>query len=128
MSPTLFERLLSWVAPYITKSLVKRDVASPAERLIVTLRFLCTGDAQITIATSYHISQSVVRRIIRQTCSVIWNGLLETGYLRDPHTSKEWKGVASEFENKWDFPHCVGAIDWKTLNYASPTTKWILLF
>ena len=53
MSPKLFERLLSWLAPYITKFSIKRDVVSPAELLIVTLRFLCTGDAQITIATSY---------------------------------------------------------------------------
>ena len=120
MSPTVFERLLSWVAPYITKSSVKRDVVSPAERLSVTLRFLCTGDAQITIATSYRISPSVVGRIIRQTCSVIWNVLLEKGYLRAPRTSKEWKDIASEFENKWDFPHCVGAIDGKHVMMQAP--------
>ena len=40
MSPGTFEALLSWVAPYIKKSSLRRKVASPAERLSVTLRYL----------------------------------------------------------------------------------------
>ena len=60
MSPGTFELLLSWVAPYIKKSSLQRKVASPAEPLSVTLRYLCTGDALV-----------VVGRIIKDTCKVI---------------------------------------------------------
>ena len=50
MDSTTFELLFSWVGPLIKKSCLRRSVASPAERLSVTLRHLVTGDAHITIS------------------------------------------------------------------------------
>ena len=46
MSNEKFETILSWVAPLIAKSSKRRPTTSPAERLIITLRYLATGDAQ----------------------------------------------------------------------------------
>mgnify|MGYP001795563327 CR=1 FL=1 len=46
MSLIQFEELLSWVAPYIVKSSKRRPTTSPAERLVITLQYLATGDAQ----------------------------------------------------------------------------------
>lgn len=37
-----------------------------------------------------------------------------------PSNSEEWKEIASEFENKWNFNHCVGAIDGKHVNIVKP--------
>ena len=54
MSPQIFERLLTWVGPYITKTTTKmRYPVSAGERLCVTLRYLVTGDAQVTIACKF---------------------------------------------------------------------------
>ena len=39
-----FEDLLSWIAPIIQKSSLRRSAATHAERLSVTLRYLATGD------------------------------------------------------------------------------------
>ena len=74
-SPGTFELLLSWVAPYIKKSSLQRKGASPAEPLSITLRYLSTGDANVTIASSYRIRPPVVGRIIKDTCRVMWNVL-----------------------------------------------------
>ena len=52
MSPTK----LGWLAPIITKNSEKRQPIGPEERLCVTLRYLVTGDAQVTISSSYRIS------------------------------------------------------------------------
>lgn len=30
-----------------------------------------------------------------------------------PQTEEEWKKIPHEFEEKWRFPHCLGAIDGK---------------
>ena len=50
MSPTNLETLLSWVAPCITKKTTKmREPISTNEKLCVTVRYLVTGDAQVTI-------------------------------------------------------------------------------
>ena len=77
MSPEKFELVLSWVVPSIMKSSLRRSVACPAERLCVTLRYLCTGDAQITLATCYRMSPAVIGRVIKETTEAIWNNLNE---------------------------------------------------
>ena len=114
MSPTTFEKLLSWVAPRITKKDTKmRESISAQERLCVTLRYLVTGDAQITIATNYRMSPSVVGRIILETSNAIWSVLKENQFVEPPRTQKEWEAVAHEFYDKWNFPNVLGAIDGK---------------
>ena len=80
MTPTKFELILSWIAPFVKKSSKRRPTTTPAERLCVTLRYLATGDAQFTIASSYHITPTTVCRIIRETTQCFWDVLLQKGY------------------------------------------------
>lgn len=75
MSTQRFEQLLSWIGPHIYKSSNKRPCTSPAERLIITLRLLATGDAQFIIASSYRVSPTTIGRIVLETTTVIWNEL-----------------------------------------------------
>ena len=77
-----------------------REPVSPSERLSVTLRYLVTGDEQISIAASYRISPSTVGRIIGETCKVLWQVLIEKGYISAPTTKEHWKKIAKEFETK----------------------------
>ena len=68
MDTKSFEELLSWVAPFIQKSSLRRLTATLQERLCVTLHYLCTGGSQITTGTSYRISPMTIERIILETC------------------------------------------------------------
>ncbi|CAB4030052.1 Hypothetical predicted protein [Paramuricea clavata] len=121
MSPTTFEQLLSWIGPLLQRATTKmREPIGPSERLCVCLRYLVTGDAQVTIAASYRISAAVVGRIINETCELLWNTLIEKGYVKHPSTENEWKVIAEEFETCWNFPHCVGAIDGKHVLMQAP--------
>lgn len=40
-----------------------------------------------------------------------------------PRTLNEWKKIAIEFENKWNFPHCLVAIDGKHILIQSPMNR-----
>ncbi len=121
MSPTLFEELLSWTGHQLQRRTTRmREPIGPRERLCVCLRYLVTGDAQMTIATSYRMSPAVVGRIINETCEVLWKTLIEKGYLKQPCTEEEWKTIASEFETFWNFPHCLGALDGKHVVMQAP--------
>lgn len=37
-----------------------------------------------------------------------------------PKTSEEWKKIAVQFDKKWNFPHCLGALDGKHIVIQSP--------
>ena len=78
MSPSNLESLLSWVAPFITKKTTRmREPIGAGERMCVTMRYLVTGDAQVTISSNYRMSPTVVGRIIYETCLAIWDALYE---------------------------------------------------
>ena len=120
MTPTKFEELLQYVAPHILRDSTRREAIQPEERLCVTLRYLVTGDAFNTIGTSYRMSGTTVGRIVKETCSVLWDVLLENGYLSVPQSTDEWKKLATDFETRWNFPNCVGAIDGKHVAIQCP--------
>ena len=121
MTPMLFEKLLSWVGPTIERQKTKmRLPIGPSERLSLVIRYLASGDAQSSIASSYRISPSVVSRAINEVCAVIWEKLSEKGFLRAPHHPTHWKQVSSEFDQKWNFPHALGAIDGKHIVMQCP--------
>lgn len=89
-------------------------------RVCVCLRYLVTGDAQITIAASYRMSPAVVGRIINETCGLLWKTLIEKGYLKHPSTEREWKAIVKEFEQYCNFPNCIGALDGKHVVMQAP--------
>ena len=121
MSSTLFEKLLSWIGHQLRKQTTRvREAIGPRERLCVCQRYLVTGDAQLTIATSYRMSPPVVSRIINETCEVLRKTLIERGYLKQPCTEEEWKSIASNFKTHWNFPHCLGALDGKHVVIQAP--------
>ena len=97
-----------------------REPISACERLCVTMRYLVTGDAQATIAMNYRMSPAVVGRIIGETCKAIWQAVLSKKYIDSPSSEEEWKKISSEFEQRWNFPHCLGAIDGKHIVMQAP--------
>ena len=121
MSPAIFEELLSLVGMSLKKNDTKmRKSISAAERLSVCLRYLVTGDAQVTIAASYRMSPAVVGRIINETCHLLWTVLNSKGYIKHPSTGQEWESIAKEFSEVWNFPNCIGAIDGKHIVMQAP--------
>ena len=114
MSPTLFEELVAMITLFITKQHTQfRDPISPSERLCVTLRYLVTGDAHVTIVARYGMSPAIIGKIIPETCNSIWNILPLNGHIRVPKSEADWCEIAKGFLNRWNFPNLAGAIDGK---------------
>ena len=120
MSPQRFEHLLSLVSPYIVKQPCRsREPISAAERLVLTIRYLATGDSQQSQSLSFRIGRATVSKILRETCDAIWTALSNT-YVRPPQSAEEWTVIGSEFEKDWNCPNCLGAVDGKHVMIECP--------
>ncbi|KYN06577.1 Putative nuclease HARBI1 [Cyphomyrmex costatus] len=119
MTPTQFENLLSLVAPFITKQTVIREPISAAERLCLTIRFLASGDSMSSISYQYLIGLTTISNIIEETCHIIWT-CLQKEVLPSYLNEENWLNISNDFENKWNFNHCIGAIDGKHVLIQCP--------
>ena len=113
MTPRRFEHLLSLVAPHLQRTTTKmRELIFPPESLVLTLRFLASGDSQPSLCFSFRISRAAICTILSETCEKLWE-VLSSSYVCAPSTVLEWKKISKEFFDMWDMSHCIGAIDGK---------------
>lgn len=64
-----------------------------------------------SLSYQYLISLTCIANIIHETCSCIWERLVPI--VLPKCDAEDWKEIANDFANKWNFPHCIGAIDGK---------------
>lgn len=128
-----FKELFLMVAPLIEKQTIVQIPMSPEFRLILTLRYtnlflfitfkillkynlryLATGESQKNLSIYYKCSPSSVHNIVSETTNAIYSVFHEKVF---PKLSQDYfQTVAEGFENRWNFPHCIGAIDGKHIN------------
>ena len=115
MSRATLDELLVKVRPFLRhrkyQSALRPEI-SPAERLAITLRYLATGNSQVSLSFNFRVGRSTLCPILRETCSVIWQVLCKE-FVRAPSTEDEWIGISEQFARLWYFPNCVGAVDGK---------------
>ena len=125
MSPKRMEHLLSLVAPLITKKDTNfRKAIAPAHRLMLTLRFFSSGESQISLTYLFRMGKKTVSRIISETCKALYEVLCNK-YLNAPKNKEQWKKTSDNFEELWQFPHVIRAIDWKHIRIQAPNKSEI---
>lgn len=78
---------------------------------IINFRYLASGDSMMSISYAFRIAHNTVSKIINETCNAIWECLNQTVLLKP--TQEAWLNIEQDFDQKWQLPHCVGAIDGK---------------
>ena len=120
------EHLLTLVAPLIVKQDTKfRKGIPPSERLMLTLRFLASGDSQLSLTYLFRMGKKTVSRIISETCEAMYQ-VLSQKYFCVPTSELQWKKIADDFEEIWQFPHVIGAIDGKHIRIQAPNKSGTL--
>uniref|UniRef100_A0A182S077 DDE Tnp4 domain-containing protein n=1 Tax=Anopheles funestus TaxID=62324 RepID=A0A182S077_ANOFN len=95
-----------------------RDAITPCERLLITLRYLATGETYASLQFLFKVSQSSIRSIIPEVCDCLIAALQE--YIKLPSNKQQWLEISDMFKQRWNFPHAVGAIDGKHVPIRSP--------
>ena len=91
---------------------------------ILPFQILATGDSYTTLlpaAIALVWVVSTVAGIISETCDAIWSAL-QPLYMPSP-AKQDCLQIASEFETRWNFPNCVGAVDGKHVVIKSPANS-----
>ncbi|KAM4049273.1 uncharacterized protein ACNLHF_007778 [Anomaloglossus baeobatrachus] len=107
-----FDRLLAIVHSDLcyADTRMRRSV-SAEERLLITLRFLATGESYTSLHLQFRVGKSTISEIVRCTCGVIWQKL-QPMVMSSP-TEETWLQVAAGFQTVANFPNCIGAVDGK---------------
>jgi hypothetical protein len=74
-------------------------------------RFLSHGRSYRTISTEFHLHFSTIFQIVNDVCIALWNAL-QPIFLSKPDQPK-WLEIADGFNEKWQFPLTIGALDGK---------------
>ncbi|XP_071978391.1 uncharacterized protein [Engystomops pustulosus] len=114
-----FDKLLEELRPGLTfQNTNMRRCITPEERLIVTLRFLATGDSFTSLHFEFLVGTSTIAGIVRSTCEIIWERLKAT--VMPKPTAQQWMEIADGFYSAAEFPNCVGALDGKHIRVKKP--------
>ncbi|XP_018304028.1 putative nuclease HARBI1, partial [Mycetomoellerius zeteki] len=119
MSATKLEELLHLVQPYLSKEYYIRQPIAVEEKLMLTLRYLASGDSMTSMHYQYLVGLTTISIIISETCAVLWKTLCPL-VLSSTVNTEEWLHIAKTFSDTWNFPHCIGAIDGKHVVIQCP--------
>ena len=125
MSKQQFDLLLSYVEPLLARRHYfsrNRAEVTPAKQLVVTLRYLATGNSQVSLSFNFRLGRSTVCNIVRETSQAIWTAL-QPIYIQAPTTVSDWTAISSKFQELWNFPNCLGAIDGKHIVIQAPANS-----
>ena len=83
-----------------------------AERLTILIRYLATGHTFKDLSLEFRVSERSISNIVSEVSrAIILN--LNSSYVKPPSSESDWESVSDMFYERWNFPHCIGAIDGK---------------
>ena len=108
------------VTPLISKEETNSRKSIPSnERLALTLTFLASRVSQISLSFQFRLGRATFSRILSECCEAIYQVLSEK-YLRSSKSPEERKTIPQQFEDTWNMPHVIDAIDGKHVRIKSP--------
>ncbi|XP_035918329.1 uncharacterized protein LOC118516979 [Anopheles stephensi] len=111
--------LLQAIRPAISRMNTNmRDSITAQERLLITLRYLATGETFSSLQYLFRVSRSSISNIVKETCICLTKTL--RSYVKLPSTKEQWLEVSKMFEQRWNFPHAIAAIDGKHFHTRAP--------
>ncbi|XP_040067830.1 uncharacterized protein LOC120841069 [Ixodes scapularis] len=76
-------------------------------------------DSQTSLQYHFRRAHNTVSNIVADVCPAIYS-VLRDDFLKVPSSPAEWKAVAQGYQDLWQFPHCVGALDGKHVALVPP--------
>ncbi|XP_072006661.1 uncharacterized protein [Engystomops pustulosus] len=119
LSVEQFDYLLELCRAKLTRQdTVMRQAIAPEERLLITLRFLATGESYSSLHYLFLVGRSTICKIVKETSVALWD-ILQPIVMPIPNQDF-LKKIAHDFYVSTKFPNCIGAIDGKHVRVIQP--------
>ena len=120
MDPEMFHELLGRMTPRLTKiDTFCRKALSPGLKLSITLRYLASGDSYHSLMYGFRVPHNSISLIVKEVCNAIVDEYADE-VIEAPTTEQQWRRTADQFSRRWQFHHCLGAIDGKHIAIQCP--------
>ncbi|XP_034093370.1 uncharacterized protein LOC117560564 [Gymnodraco acuticeps] len=96
-----------------------RKSLPPGLKLSITLRHLACDDNYPSLSYNFRVAPNTISLIINEVCDAI-KAEFAAEVIQCPTTTEEWTAIAEQFEKRWQFPHCCGALDGKHVAVTCP--------
>ncbi|KAJ4932852.1 hypothetical protein JOQ06_029692 [Pogonophryne albipinna] len=96
-----------------------RTSLPPGLKLSITLQHLACGDNYPSLSYNFRVAPNTISLIINEVCDAI-KAEFAAEVIQCPTTTEEWTAIAEQFEKRWQFPHCCGALDGKHVAVTCP--------
>ncbi|KAJ8914305.1 hypothetical protein NQ315_011292 [Exocentrus adspersus] len=64
------------------------------------------------------MGKTTISNIVSETLVAIWNVLMPIVLV--PPTEEQWEKISERFQETWNFPNCIGALDGKHMTIQAP--------
>ena len=96
-----------------------RRPLEPGLKLVITLRYLATGNSYKSLEYDFRVANSTISLFVPQVCTAIYEENKREVFTM-PRDVDGWREVANQFSPRWNFHHCLGAIDGKHVEIKKP--------
>ncbi len=120
LEPAMFQELVDRLTPLITKTDTNCHKAlDPGLKLNITLRYLATSDSSKSLQYGFQVVYNTICLLIPYVCQVIVDEYHEE-VIKTPTTPQDWMVVVNQISRRWQYHHCLGAIDGKHVAIWKP--------
>ena len=120
MDPLMFQELLTRIAPRISKKDTWfRKALDPGLKLALCLRHFATGDSYKSLMYGFRVPHNTISMFVPEVAEAIIQEYAHEIILC-PIRPNEWHAIAEEFTRRWQFHHCIGALDGKHVAIKCP--------
>ena len=120
MPPEMYDFLLERLRPRITKQTTwYRQPLEPGLKLAITLRHFASGDKYPSLKFGFRVPANTISILVREVSQAIIDEFRDE-LMTCPTTPDGWRPIITQFNNRWNLPHCCGAIDGKHVAIKKP--------
>ena len=120
ITPAIFADMVTRLTPRLQKYDTWYRKALPVGlKVAITMRYFASGDSYHSLMYLFYVPHNTISLLVLDVCEAIYAKYGEET-ISNPSTPEGWKDIAQTFSDRWNFHHCLGALDGKHIRIKAP--------